>query len=115
MMRKISHFENLLIEGVAKRLPPNSSSKLRGDLRSALADDSFSDSGRIYFVIEGYCRPDYSGQHQYPVEIRFKDMDGADMTAILYADANDRLLELELIRWDGGRFTSPDIGSVSFY
>ena len=115
IMRNISDFERLLVEGVARRLPSLDASKLLNDLRFASVDESSSDPARISFVIDGYPHPPYEGQHQYPVEIRLSDMDGADITAILYADANNRLYELELIRWDGREVSSPNIESILFY
>lgn len=115
MARRISDLEKVLIAGVAQRLPPLDASRLLDDLRFASVDDSNSDPARISFVIDGYRRPSYEGQHQYPVEIRLNDRDGSEMTAILYADACNRLYELELIRWDGEGISSPEIDSISFY
>lgn len=114
-MRNISSFERIVIEGVAKRLFSHDASKLLNDLKFASVDDLSSDSNRIYFVIDGYCRPSYEGQHQYPVEIRLNDMDGTDVTAILYADANGHLYELEFIKWGGEESFSPNVESISFY
>lgn len=108
-MRSVSELERALIEGVAQRLPSANSEKLLDDLESASVDDSSPGATRLSFTIDGYSHPLYEGQHQYPVEIRIRDMDGADVTAILYADSNDRLYELELIRWDGGEIVSPSI------
>lgn len=115
MMRDISDFEKSLVEGVAQRLPPLEASKLIDDLMLASVDDSSSDPTRIFFVIDGHPHPPYAGQHQYPVEIRLSDVDGADITAVLYANENNNLYELELIRWDGKDISCPNIDSISFY
>jgi len=114
-MRSVSELERALIEGVAQRLPSSNSDKLLDDLESASVDDSSPGATRLSFTIGGYSHPLYEGQRQYPVEIRMRDVDGADITAILYADVNDRLYELELIRWDGGEVLCPNIESISFY
>lgn len=114
-MRSISELERALIEGVAQRLPSADSERLLDDLKLASVDGSSPDATRLSFTIEGYSHPLYEGQHQYPVEIRMRDVDGADITVILYADVNDRLYELELIRWDGGEVLCPNIESISFY
>lgn len=98
-----------------RKLPLPDASRLAEDLDLAYVDDPASDSERIRFGINGYGRPLYEGQHQYPVEVRLLDSDGAELTAILYADANDRLYELEVIRWDGCKLISPDMDSIFFY
>jgi hypothetical protein len=49
----------------------------------------------------GRCpRLPYAGQHAYSVEGLVMDVDGTQLTVCVYADHQDRLLELELIRWD---------------
>lgn len=114
-MLNSANFEQALIKGVIQKLPSFAASQLASDLESAYVDELSSDPGRIRFGIRGYSSPAYEGQHQYPVEIRVRDSDGAELTVILYADANDRLYELEIVRWDGRNLISPDLDSVSFY
>lgn len=114
-MRNISFFEKSLIEGVARRLPSVDASVLVNDLARASAEDSFADRAKVAFIIEGYDRPAYGGQHRYPVEIRLVDADKSDLTAVLYADENNRLFELEIIRWDGGGVIAPSLDSILFY
>lgn len=114
-MRKITDLERLLIEGVASRLAPLEASGLTADLeRAAVADDAVP-GARVVFAIAGYKRPSYQGQHSYPVEIRLSDADGAESTAVLYADENNRLYELEIIRWGEGSPLAPDASSARFY
>lgn len=114
-MRKITDLERLLIEGVASRLAPLEASGLTADLeRAAVADDAVP-GARVVFAIAGYKRPSYQGQHSYPVEIRLSDADGAELTAVLYADENNRLYELEVIRWGEGSPLAPDASSARFY
>jgi len=114
-MRRISKFERVLIEGVARKLHPSAASKLINDMDNASVDDSVGGRSRVLFIIDGYGPVAYKGQHQYPVEMRLIDADGADLTAILYADENDRLCELEIIRWDGAEPMSPDLESISYF
>lgn len=114
-MRKLSDFEILVIEGVAKLLPPHDAERLLDDLRGASVDEAVGSSGRTIFSISGYKRPAYRGQHQYVVEVRLADADGADLTAVLYADENGRLYELEIIRWADGELIAPDVNSLTFY
>lgn len=96
-------------------LPLKQSENLLRDLQSARAMSATADRSLVRFVLNGYERPVYEGQHSYPVEIRLFDEDGSELTAILYADSNDRLLELEVIRWDGGELISPKVESVEYY
>lgn len=114
-MRTVSNFESALIEAVAAHLPANSASQLQADLAYATAVEMGTGGARVGFVISGYERPPYQGQHAYPVELLMQDADGAELTPILHADANDRLLELEIIRWEGAELISPQIESLVCY
>lgn len=113
--RAVSSFERALIEAVAAHLPANSASQLQADLASAMAMETGLGGARVGFVISGYERPPYQGQHAYPVELQMQDADGAELTPILHADDSDRLLELEIIRWDGAELISPQIESLVCY
>ncbi|MGF6417892.1 hypothetical protein ABH900_001363 [Stenotrophomonas sp. AN71] len=113
--RAVSSFERALIEAVAPRLPAVSASQLQADLASAMAMETGLGGARVGFVISGYERPPYQGQHAYPVELQMQDADGAELTPILHADVSDRLLELEIIRWDGAELISPQIESLVCY
>ena len=67
------------------------------------------------FDLSGYLRPPYRGQHSYPSEGKMRDRDGAEVTVVLYADENDRLLELEFIRWGDGDLIGPDLSTIELY
>lgn len=100
-MRALSSRETKVIEDCASLLPSERREKLLVDLRGASVQ-SEAENGRIVkFKISGYERPLYKGQHSFGTEGRVLDGDGADVWMTLYADENDRLLELEFIRWDG--------------
>lgn len=111
----VSSFETALIEAVAARLPETSALQPQADLASATAVEMGIGGARVGFVISGYERQPFQGQHAYPVELQMQDADGAELTPILHADANDRLLELEIIRWDGAELISPEIESLVCY
>lgn len=113
--RAVSGFERQLIEAVASHLPEASALQLHADLASAAAVEMGLGGARVGFVISGYERPPYQGQHAYPVELQMQDADGAELTPILHADASGRLLELEIIRWDGAELISPRIDSLVCY
>lgn len=98
-----------------RRLAPLEASGLTADLERAVVADDAVTGARVVFAIAGYERPSYKGQHSYPVEIRLSDADGAGLTAVLYADENNRLYELEIIRWGEGSPLAPDASSARFY
>lgn len=74
-----------------------------------------SSGSRIVFEIDGYLRPPYRGQHAYKVEGKVLDRDRAEVSVVLYADENNRLLELEFIRWDGGQIIDLDWETLQLY
>jgi hypothetical protein len=71
---------------------------LRG-LENSQVEALSPDGSRLGFTLYEYVRPPYSGQHAYSREGCVQDADGEQVTVCLYADQNDRLLELELIKW----------------
>lgn len=92
---------------MASKLDQDAKAKLREDLRDVRAIVDADRPHLIVFEVAGYERPPYHGQHPYPVEARVDDLDGAELTLVLYADECNRLLELELIRWDEKDVSGP--------
>lgn len=107
-MRKATAAEQSAIEAIANALPRNQRDGIIADLAHSSLTDEVGDGSRLVFVIDGYQRPKYRGQHAFPVEGRMQDRDGADLHVVLYADENGRLLELELIRWMPGSVLGPN-------
>ena len=85
------------------------------DLTKVAVESATDDGSRVVFEIAGYERPPSRGQHAFEVEGRMGDADGADITVSLYADENDRLYELELVRWDSGKIIDPDWKTLTLY
>jgi hypothetical protein len=100
-MRELTLEEKNLVAVFANRLDVKMRQKLLGDLNNAFVKTEASDGGRIVFEIQGYERPHFRGQHSYGVEGEMLDDDNGSMTVLLFADEDDRLLELEFLRWDG--------------
>lgn len=100
-MRALNLREVKVIEDCAALLPQERGGGLIDDLRVAVVKREAENGGLVEFEISGYERPLYKGQHSFGTEGRVSDVDGADVWMTLYADGNDRLLELEFIRWDG--------------
>ncbi|PKM14197.1 MAG: hypothetical protein CVV12_15255 [Gammaproteobacteria bacterium HGW-Gammaproteobacteria-2] len=115
MSRPLTEAEKGVIRAVAERLPPDRQRQLLVDLERAAARPATSDSARVCFEIAGYERPPYRGQHSFGVEGELLDKDGAKLAFDLFADENDRLLELELIRWGVGDLIDPDWTSLKLY
>jgi hypothetical protein len=115
MRRPLAGEEQDFIARVAEKLGGRNGSQLLADAKSASAISETADSSRILFEIPGYMRPDYKGQHPYGVEGKMLDQDGVELTLLLHADENGRLLELEFIRWGEGNLINPNWNTLKLY
>jgi hypothetical protein len=116
--RELTDTEKLVIARIADMLPDGECRlKLLADTANATAttESLVAGSARIIFHIAGYQRPTYAGQHSFGVEGKLSDKDGAELYVDLYADPNDHLLELEIIRRDQGRIPGPNWSSWVLY
>ena len=84
-------------------------------MEHATAQTMPSVRSRITFMIAGYERPAYQGQHPFRVEGKVQDRDGSEISVLLYADENGRLLELELVRFDEGEVIEPDWSTMRLW
>jgi hypothetical protein len=84
-------------------------------MEHATAEPVFGDGSRITFTIVGYQRPVYKGQHPFRVEGKVQDQDGSELSVLLHADENGRLLELELVRFDKGEVIAPDWSTLRLF
>lgn len=114
-MRLLTQTERNVIRAIAEKLSPDSQRQLLADLELASAYSALPDDSLIKFNINGYDRPLYDGQHSFGVEGELLDRDGTRVGLILFADQNDRLLELELIRWGNGDLIDPDWETLKLY
>jgi len=99
-LRELSENEKYIIANFAKELPNEIKEQLLADASNSVAKEVTLDSSVVMFEISGYQRPSIRGQHQFGVEGSMLDGDSVKLSVFLYADANNRLLELEIIRWD---------------
>lgn len=106
-MRPLTQEERVLVTKFANRLDESERTQLLEDLKNASVVRVVSGGSRVVFYINGYERPPYHGQHPFGVEGRMLDSDGAELSVLLYADENGRLLELEFIRWDMNDLLGP--------
>ena len=115
MNRPLTKGERDLIARIGKKLGGGEGAQLLADLENASVLSATGDGARAQFAIAGYDRPPYRGQHPYGVEGKMLDQDGAELSVLLHADENGRLLELEFIRWGEGNLIDPDWGSLRLY
>lgn len=116
-VRTLTNAEKHLILLVAERLADeNRRKQLLADMANATAHERNTDGASlIIFHITGYQRPSYRGKHSFGVGGRMADRDEAPIDIDLYADENDRLLELELIRQGSGPIIVPDWSSLVLF
>lgn len=117
MTRELTDTEKLLISRIAAMLPDEARrQQLLMDMANATAEVMETKGAtRIIFHIKGYERPPYRGQHSFGVEGKLFDKDDMPLMLNLYADENDRLLELELIRQGPGSIKGPIWDALVLY
>jgi hypothetical protein len=114
-VRPLTNDERGLIEAIVDALPTSLRRLVALDLGSSMIEQVNPGRSRFVFHIDGYERPAYRGQHPVPVEGTMKDQDGAELHVLLHLDENDRLLELEFVRWVGGPVLGPLWPSFELY
>lgn len=107
-MRPLTSDEKYVIQEIALRLPAEKRDQLLTDMERATAETVSGNSARVLFTIAGYERPPYRGQQPFHVEGMVQDQDGSELSVLLHADENGRLLELEVVRFDEGEVMKPD-------
>lgn len=98
-MRSLTNDEMQVVQRIARKIGDKEDKQLLSDMVNAQAEDLAADGSRIGFDIHGYECPSYRGQHPYSVKGKVLDQDGVELSVLLYADENGRLLELEIVRW----------------
>jgi hypothetical protein len=99
MMRPLTPQERDALIKLSERMPNDQRHAFLHDLENCLVESKVADASRLIFELPGYQRPPYHGQHAYPIEGLIFDEDGVDISVCVYADENDRLLELEFVKW----------------
>ena len=97
---RLKQEERDLIRRYAELLPLAAQELILEDLQIAQIKECASNRSWIILAIPGYERPIYQGQYTVEVEGKLLDKDGTEVSAILYVDENNRLYELEFVRWD---------------
>jgi len=107
MRRQLVPQEREAIQSIASLLDEGPRSRLLDDLALASAEVLNDDGSIVRFHLDGYVRPPYRGQHPLPVEGALQDADGAHLSLLLHQDENDRLYELEIVRYEDGELKGP--------
>lgn len=114
MTRQLTEEERVAVCRLAESLPEPSRVRIIADLKHATVA-AMNDAGTIIrFEIPGYEHPLKSGG-KIKVDAKMKDRDGAQLDVILFTDENDRLYELELVRFAEGAVIGPDWDTLSYY
>ena len=114
MKRPLTETENMLVVRMAAKLPDRQRVQIIADLEHATAEPLNDDSSIVRFEIVGYQRAPSIGRHT-SVDGVAKDGDGAHLNVILFTDQNDRLYELEIVRFENGAIVGPDWTTLEFY
>jgi hypothetical protein len=114
-MRALRDEERRAILALAGEFKSNAErDQLLADLDSCTIQERTPDGSVLTFSIRGYERPaghrqgPYSGKDEFPVEGVMKDVDGAEMSVYLFADASGRVYELELDKHAVESVVKPD-------
>ena len=108
MIRPLTENERQALRMLVQGLNPDERSRLLADIETSSVEEVTDDASRLLFHLAGYQRPKYRGQHAYAVEGVVTDDDGREVTIALYADENDRLFELEFIKWGDRPLIKPN-------
>jgi len=109
-LRKLTPGEVKAICTIAGQLGPAGDQVVRdaaaGEVESVNEDDSI-----FVFHLPGYQRPSYKGEREFPVEGKVRDEDSVEVRVLLPNGQNERLFQLELIRFGDGPPVAPDWGT----
>jgi hypothetical protein len=114
-MRALSDDERRVILLLAEEFKSDKERlQLLSDLGCSEVYPTIPDGSILRFDINGYSRPSGHGRGSYysknggEASGSVKDADGADMEVLLLADANQRVFELEVVRYHPGAVIKPD-------
>jgi hypothetical protein len=115
MKRPVTETERALVRRMAEKLPETTRAQVLSDLNDSEVEPFNQDDSIVRFHIRGYRRPPNTGLETLPVFGKVLDRDGAHVEVALFGDANGRLYELELIRYEEGNLIGPDWNALELY
>ena len=98
-MRRLTSIEIAALAALVKKLPESLRWQVLEDLRACTVQEAQPEGTRLTIFIPGYDRPQYSGQHAVGGGGVLSDSDGESVDVTLFADENDRILKIELLKW----------------
>lgn len=114
-MNKLTPEEIFVIKSFANLCVPQIKEMILKDLEILTIKESAPDRAFIIFDLPGYNRPVCKGQRTYGMDGKLLDKDGAEVLVLLYADENNRMLELEFVRWDSKKIISLQWETLRIY
>lgn len=87
--------------------------QLMADIGDCAVEETVPDGSILVFNIVNYVRPQgdeslYRTKDGYRAQGFVKDADGAEMEVLLFKDKNNRLYELEIVRYSDGPVMKPN-------
>lgn len=107
-MRPLTKEERQLLDRLVDRLDDETRQRVTADIGAAQAEVVCKDGSRLLFHLKGYARPPYKGQRPLPVDASVIDADGEHVSIVLYVDENNRLYELELVKFGDADLIAPN-------
>jgi hypothetical protein len=104
----------MLLVGVADHLGEKLRARLRADIERIDGCIDSEDGSFVAFKLLDYQRPAYGGHHSFEFEGRLEDTSGLAITALVNADENGRLLEIEFLNWGGIGPIEPNWSKLEF-
>lgn len=114
-MRALSDAEKSLISRMAEKLPEKTRSQIMNDLSNAAVEFEYDKGSIVVLKIAGYERPADQSLKPFAVDGLVKDTDGEKIDVILHGDVNERLFQLELLRYAKGDIIGPDWNTLQLY
>ena len=115
MMYNFASDAKKVVSEMALFLPDEERKRLLFDLEHSTEKPVNEDGSIVAFDIAGYEKPSSGGSIMFRVEGSVLDEDGSQLTVLLHSDANGRLMELELVRFDDGSAIRPDWTTLSLF
>ena len=107
-MRPPTASEVSVIKWFAERLDESQRQSLLSDLDKATVQEIHDEQLALRFEIEGYSAPRDRFQRELPIDAAVLDTDGATLDVFLLTDQHDRLLGLDVFRYEAGPVLGPD-------
>jgi hypothetical protein len=107
-MRAVTTVEREIVRWFAARANELQRERVLSDLDQAQAEETRDKHLTIQFQVEGYTRLPYRVEHPLLVNACVLDFDGAKLDVSVSLDENDRLFQLQVLRFEDGPVQGPD-------